>query len=89
MAPVVDMLSDMLRSNLAYVRDGHVLCVANAAPQLLHDFPLAPHLRDSYDDVLLWSPYSALGIKPCKCLEAPWSTGHPTINATRLLDSWS
>ena len=84
MAPIVQMLQTMLRADSAYVKDGHVLCYANVAAPNPHDYQLPPYMRQNESDVLLWSPHTVLGLKADKCIEAPWSVGHPTINANRL-----
>ena len=86
MAPVVETLQTMLTEGTAYVSDGHVLGISNACISC-HDYNIPPYLKQSESDVLLWLPHTVLGLKPEKCQEAPWSAGHPTINATKLVPS--
>lgn len=87
MAPVVETLQTMLNEGSAYVSDGHVLCVANAAPAQSHDYDIPPYLKRAESDVLLWTPHTVLRLRADKCVAAPWSAGHPTINASKLVHS--
>lgn len=84
MAPVVQTLQNLLTAGDAYISDGHLLCPAGAAPDPSHDYVIPRHLKRAEDDVLMWTPHTVLGLRADRCIEAPWSTGHPTINATRL-----
>jgi len=78
------VIQTMLTEGSSYVADGHVLCYANVAPSQPHDYTIPPYLKRNESDVLLWTPHTVLGLKADKCIQAPWSTGHPTINATKL-----
>lgn len=86
MAPVVQKLEQLLRDGEAYVSDGHVLCAPDAGPANPFDYDVPFHLKKSEFDVLLWTPHTVLGVRADRCLAAPWSAGHPTINATRLAE---
>lgn len=76
----VEKLSRMIEDKVAYVRDGHVLCHANTAPSGSHDYSIAPFLKQAEDDILLWKPHTVLGLRPDRCVQAPWGAGHPTCN---------
>lgn len=86
MAPAITKLQALLDADLAYVSDGHVMCYANVAPPNAYDFSVASHLKRNESDVMLWVPHTALSLPARRCMDAPWSVGHPTVNATRLPD---
>ena len=76
----VPELTSMIEDGRAYVKDGHVLCYANVAPAASHDYNLAPHFKENESDVLLWKPYTALGLKAKDCVDSAWGPGFPTCN---------
>ena len=76
----VEKVRSMLEDKVAYVRDGHVFCYANAAPAASFDYAIPVFLKQNESDVLLWKPHTVLGLRPEKCLESPWGAGCPTCN---------
>lgn len=76
----VSTLQNLLDSGSAYIRDGHVLCYANSAPSVSHDFSISPHLKVNESDVLMWKPHTAIGLKAKDCVMSPWGAGLPTCN---------
>lgn len=81
----MDKIEMLMTNGSAYLKDGHVFCHANCATSNVFDHPVSPHLKQSESDLLLWTPSTALGLKPVKCKQSPWGPGHPTVNCTRLL----
>ena len=77
----ISKICQLVGQDVAYLQDGHVFCYANVAPACLHDYPVAPHLKQNESDILLFKPHTVLGLRPEKCTPSPWGPGCVTCNA--------
>lgn len=76
----VNKVARLLEDRTAYLSDGHVFCYANVSPQPLHEYPVPAHLRQNESDILLFKPFTVLGLRPEKCTQSPWGPGCLTCN---------
>lgn len=81
-SPALERIEGLVADGKAYVRDGHVLCWANAAPATAFDYACPRHLKVNESDVLLWKPHTILGLRADRCVQSAWGPGHPTCNAS-------